>query len=245
MNIFPKIIELKGPDAETAFLEAQREARHTYGHNGSTGTIADSSGCAVIPGNPLLPWDCRRAAQQFLRDGRTTTNGTAYIFSLTNPKKTRTIKVPVDITGLTPGKADDAVDTAVRTKLPTGWGIQAIEIRDHNAEGPERKGTLRAKPTITVANGPKITRYIVRNSTTGEELTQQETLPEAKKWMKAALRTNPSTPMHCIAITTRADGPLITGTAEITRYTVIAVATIGIPDPAGNSSYLAAAIFNA
>lgn len=242
-NIVPRINELKGADPETAFLDAQREARHLYGHHGATGTIADADGHIVVQGPALLPWDGRRAAQQLLRDGHAKPGGPAFILTLTDPKRTRTVRVPVDVTNLTPGQADDAIDTAVRAKLPDNYGIAAIELRDSDAEGDERKGTLKTKTILTTGKGKKVTRYSVRADATGNELAAFDTLPEAKAWMKDAL-DKASGPMHCIAETRKETGPLLEGRCDVLKQTVIAVATIGTTIPTGNGTYLAAGIFN-
>lgn len=238
----PRINELKGTDPETAFLDAQREARHLYGHHGATGTIADADGSIIISGPALLPWDCRRAAQQLLRDGHAKPGGPVFIFRLTDPKRTRTIRVPVDVTNLTPGQADDAIDTAVRAKLPENYGIATVELRDNDAEGDERKGTLKTKTILTTGKGKKVTRYSVRADRTGKELAAFDTLTEAKAWMKDAL-DKASGPMHCIAETRKETGALLEGRCDVLKQTVIAVATIGTPETSGNGTYLAAGIF--
>ena len=244
MGSIPKIIELEGTDPETAFADAQQVARHQHGHSKETGTIADADGCIVVAGPPLLPWDARRTAQQLLRRGHATPGGPVFLLRLANPAKTRTVKAVVDITDLTAGLADDAIDAAIREKLPDdGWGIVSVELRDEDAEGPERKGTRRTRIILTTSKGPKVTKYSIRHAATGKELLKKETLPEARAWMKEALAVG-AAPMHCVAEQTKEDGPLLTGECVVLKRTLAVVATIGTTAPGnGNGSYLATGIF--
>lgn len=241
-DIVPRIVEIKGQDPETAFLEAQQEARHLYGNSGATGSIADAAGQIVVSGPPLLPWDGRRAAQQLLRDGHASAGGPVFILSLTDPKRTRVVRATVDITNLSPGQADDAIDAAVRSKTPENYGIVSVEIRDNTAEGDEKKGTLKTKTVLSSGTGKRVVRYSVRADSTNRELAAFDTLAEAKAWMKDAL-SKASGPMHCIAETRKETGPLLQGHCDVLKQTVIAVATIGVPNPAGNGTYLASGIF--
>ena len=244
MNMAPKIIELKGDDPETAFHETQREARHALGHNGQTGTIADADGCIIVQGPELLPWDCRRAAQQVLREGHAKQNGPVFIIRLADPAKTKTVRSMVDVTGMTPGQADDAIDAAVRQKLADGWGIVNIEARGADAEGDDRKGTLKTKTTITPGTGKRITRYAVRNQKHTAILIEKDTLAEAKAWMKEALATDHA-PMDCVAVTRKESGALLTGQTTIVKQALAITATIGTAVPGGNGTYLAAGVFTA
>jgi len=244
-GIIPKIIEIKGVDPETAFVEAQAEARHLYGNSGTTGTIADPEGHIIVNGPALLPWDGRRTAQQMLRDGHAKAGGPMFLLRLADPAKTKTVKVPVDLTGLAAGQADDAIDTAVREKLPTEqWGIVAVETRGADADGTERKGATKTKTVITAGKGAKITKYVVVNEQSGQMLNSFPTLPEAKAWIKESLEAN-AAPMACYAITEKESGPLLRGETQVQKRTVIAVATIGLPAAGGNGNYLATGIFNA
>lgn len=244
-SIIPKIIEIKGIDPETAYNEAQAEARHLYGNSRQTGTIADPDGHIIVSGPALLPWDGRRTAQQMLRDGHAKAGGPMFLLRLTDPAKTKTIKVPVDLTGLTPGQADDAIDAAVRQKLPGDqWGIVAIEGRDHTADGPERKGVLKQKAVVTTGKGAKVTKYAVINDQSGQTLNTLPDLASAKAWIKESLEAG-AAPMSCYAITEKESGPLLHGENQEQKRTIIAVGTIGLPAAGGNGTYLATGIFNA
>ena len=243
-GIVPRIIELKGVDPETAFLEAQREARHLHGNSGNTGTLADTDSHIIVNGPALLPWDCRRVAQQMLRDGHAKAGGPVFLLRLADPAKIKTVKTTIDITGMAAGQADDAIDKAVRDKLPDErWGIASIELRGQEADGPERKGTTKTKTIVTPGTGKKITKYSVRNAEDGREIGSFDSLAEARSWMKTTLAGG-AAPMFCIAVTTKESGPLITGQNQILKRTIAAVATIGQPAAGGNGSYLAAGIFN-
>jgi hypothetical protein len=243
MDTVPKILELKGIDPETAFNEAQREARHLYGHSGRTGTLADADGCIVVSGPALLPWDCRRVAQQVLRDGHAKPGGPVFLLRLADLGRSRTVRAMVDITGMLPGQADDAIDAAVREKISDeGWGISAVEVRDEDAEGTERKGLRRSKVVLTPGKGARITRYSIRHAETGRELTSKENLSAARVWMKDALLAG-SAPMVCVGEFVKEDGPLLSGASQVLKQTVAVVGTVGAPVPGGNGSYLAAGSF--
>jgi len=243
MGNIPQIIEVKGTDPETAFQDTQREARHAYGHSGTTGTIADADGCIIISGPALLPWDCRRAAQQILRDGHAKPGGPAFILRIAEPEKKKTIRTVIDITELTPGQIDDAIDAAIRTKLPDDtWGIRSIEARDAAAEGDDRKGTLKKKITLTPSTGKRITRYTIKHSADGTTLAEKSTLPEARAWMKEAL-TAGAAKMECVAETRKETGPLLTGLATIVKQTVAVTAVIATTKPIDTGTYLVAGMY--
>lgn len=243
MSITPRIVELKGVDPETAFIEAQQNARHIYGNSGQTGTIADADGFIIVNGPALLPWDCRRAAQQVLRDGHAKSGGPVFLLRLADPARTRSVKTAVEITDLGPGQVDDAVDAAVRAKLPDDtWGIVGVELRTHAAEGEERKGVRRAKSIVTVGKGPKVTKYVIKSELNGATLRVVDTLAEAKSLMKELIEAQ-SGPLSCAAEVTRESGPLITAESKVLKETAIVLGTLGTPAPAGNGTYLAAGFF--
>lgn len=243
MNAVPKILELKGIDPETAFNEAQQEARHLYGHSGRTGTLADADGCIVVSGPALLPWDCRRVAQQVLRDGHAKPGGPVFLLRLADVGRSRTVRAMVDVTGMTPGQADDAIDAAIREKITDeASGIASVEVRDEDAEGTERKGQRRSKVVLTPGKGARVTRYSIRHAETGRELIAKDNLSAARLWMKEALLAG-SAPMVCVGEFLKEDGPLLTGRTQVLKQTLAVAASVGAPVPGGNGSYLAAGSF--
>ena len=243
MGIVPKILELKGIDPETAFNDAQTEARHIYGNSKQTGTIADAEGCMIVPGPALLPWDGRRTAQQLLRDGQATAGGPVFLLRLADPAKTKSVKMVLDVTGLTAGQADDAIDAAIREKLPDDtWGIVSVEARNEDAEGPERKGTRRSRIVLNAGKGAKKTRYSIRHAATSKELVSHDNLAAARVWMKEALAAG-SAPMVCVGEFVKETGPLLYGETQVLKQTVALNATIATISPGGNGSYLATGIF--
>lgn len=243
MDIVPKILEMKGIDPETAFNDAQREARYLYGHTGRTGTLADADGCIVVSGPALLPWDCRRVAQQMLRDGHAKPNGPVFLLRRADLGRSKTVKAMVDITGLSAGQIDDAIDAAIREKITEEeWGIAAVEARDEDAEGPERKGQRKTKVVLTPGRGGRVTRYSIRHAATGQELISKDSLAAARVWMKDALLAG-SAPMICVGEFVKEEGPLLVGQAQVLKHTLAITATVGVPAPGGNGTYLAAGVF--
>jgi hypothetical protein len=243
MGIVPKIIELKGIDPETAFNDAQAEARHVYGNSKQTGTLADAEGCIVVSGPALLPWDGRRTAQQMLRDGHAKAAGPVFLLRLGDAAKSKTVKAVVDITNLSAGQVDDTIDAAIREKLPDDtWGIVSVEARDEDAEGPERKGTRKTKIILTTGRGAKKTRYSVRHAATNKELITHDSLAAARVWMKDALAAG-AAPMTCVGEFVKESGPLLSGESQVLKHTIAITATIGTVAPGGNGTYLATGIF--
>lgn len=243
MSVVPRIVEIAGIDPETAWLDAQRDARHAYGHSGRTGTIADADGHILVSGPALLPWDGRRAAQQILRDGHAKPGGPVFVLRLADPARTRKVTVSVDITGMTDGQIDDAVDAAVREKLPDEeWGIVSVDVRRVDAEGEGRKGTRKAKVVLTPGAGKKVSKFSVRHEATGKELVSFPTLVSAKGWMKDALAKG-SAPMVCVQESVRESGPLLSGREQVVKETVAVVAVVGRPAPGGNGKYFVSGLF--
>ena len=242
-TVVPRIIELKGIDPETAFVDAQTEARHLFGNSRTTGTLADADGHIIVSGPALLYWDARRAAQQLLRDGHARPGGPAFLLRLADPGRTKTVKVTVDVTGLLPGQADDAIDAAIREKMPDDeWGVHTVELRYQDAEGDERKGVTKTRVSLSPGKGGKVTKFVVRNEASNAVLSEHPTLSAARLWMRDALQAGAAA-MVCVGEVSKEEGPLLRGENLVLKKTVVVVATIAKPAPGGSGAYLASGLF--